>query len=145
MTKIIFTILVSMTAAAGADSCQDFGGGWKPELLCQGIESYTHLRVGTFEGTQELILTFDRDGRPLPDQRYISDGIEHAGDRDNTGDTYTASCKGDTMTVRRVFKQLIYPIKQEFTLNRDHFAPVSVDLIEKFEGRDGATVCHFVR
>jgi len=140
MTKILLMILLSMTATAGADGCRQFSGNYQIEVNCQGISPHSGLQIGYFAGNQELSLIYDPGTHPMQEQRYIADGQQHSGDGDNSGDTYTASCTADTITIRRVFRKLLYPIKDEIKMDS-----TGLDYVETFEGRDGATVCRFER
>lgn len=140
MTKFIFAILVLVSASAGADSCKPFTGIYHTELACQGITFHDGIKIDYTDANQQLIVKYDPVSGNFPEENYIADGVQHAGDVNNTGDTYTASCTGSKMVIRRVFRQLIAPLQEEITLTG-----TGLHFIETFEGRDGATVCDFVK
>jgi hypothetical protein len=123
-----------------ADSCASFAGNFEAQLSCQGISPHSGIQIGYFSPNQSLILIYDPGHHPMAAQTYTSDGAEHTGDVNNTGDTYTASCTGNVMKIRRIFSALKYPLVEEITLNSN-----GLDYVETFEGRDGATVCRFER
>lgn len=73
-------------------------------------------------------IQLNRGSSALPIQKYICDSKEHSGDGNNTGDTYTAHCKEDSVEVRRVFKQLSPLIAKYQKTDR------GLEMVEIFEG-----------
>src|SRR5665213_2706371 len=100
--KYFFLALSFLVPPAFADSCAKFAGGFEAQLSCQGISPHSGIQIAYFSPNQTLILNYD-PGHGEPTQTYISDGADHAGDKNNTGDSYTASCTGNVIKIRRIF------------------------------------------
>lgn len=96
------------------------------------------LATSASNGTT-VSIQLNRGSSSLPIQNYICDSKEHSGDGSNTGDTYIANCKEDSVEVRRVFKQLKSPLIAKYKK-----IDSSLEMVETFEGSSFKRQCNFI-
>lgn len=95
------------------------------------------LQYSSKKNTVSVQLT--RRSSVLKIQNYICDSKEHAGDGDNTGDTYIARCSQDSIEIRREFQQLVLPL-----IVRYQKTAKGLEMTEIFEGSTFKRQCSFI-
>lgn len=102
--------------------------------------TYDAVSIATGVSNENTVsIHLSRDYSSLPTQTYLCDSKEHSGDGNNTGDTYIAHCKEDSMEIRRVFKQLKFPLIVKYKK-----IDSGVEMVETFEGSSFKRQCSFI-
>lgn len=101
--------------------------------------SYNSVSIERSSDRKTVLIRLSRGSNPLPDQSYICDSKEHAGDGNNTGDTYIADCQENSMQIRRIFKQLKFPLIVNYSRSSDN-----LKMVETFDGSPFKRQCNFI-